>query len=102
MRGAEELMLSGKTLPASELHALGVVDIVAKDGEGKQAVRDWIIKTSRRRSGTQAIFSSRQQVNPLVRKELDAISELWVDAALRLEARDLKAIRRIVRLQGSE
>ena len=50
-RAAEELILSGKILPAAKLHEMGVVDVLAKDGEGEAAVQDWIAKNARRRSG---------------------------------------------------
>jgi DSF synthase len=42
---------------------------------------------------------ARRQVAPITREELDAVTETWVDAALRLEDRDLKMMSRIVRSQ---
>jgi DSF synthase len=99
MRAAEELILSGKVLPAAKLHEMGVVDVLAKDGEGEAAVTEWIMKNERRRNGMQAVFAARQLVHPVTRGELDAITETWVDAALRLEDRDLKMMSRIVRAQ---
>ena len=39
MRAAEELILSGKVLPASELYKMGIVDVLATDGQGETAVR---------------------------------------------------------------
>jgi DSF synthase len=38
-------------------------------------------------------------VSPITRAELDAVAETWVDAALRIEDRDLKMMGRIVRSQ---
>ena len=99
MRAAEELILSGRVLPAAELHKMGVVDVLAKDGEGATAVRDWIAKNAKRRNGMQAAFRARKLVNPVTREELDAITDVWVDAAFRLHDRDLKMMGRIVRAQ---
>jgi len=99
MRAAEELVLSGKVLPAAKLHDMGIVDVLAKDGEGESAVTQWIIESDRRRNGMQAVFAARQHVQPVTREELDAITEIWVDAALRIEDRDLKMMSRIVRAQ---
>jgi DSF synthase len=45
------------------------------------------------------VFRARQIVQPVTREELDAVAETWVDAALRLEDRDLKMMSRIVRAQ---
>lgn len=99
MRAAEELILSGRVLPARQLHEMGVIDVIAKDGEGEIAVRDWIAKNAKRRNGVQAVFKARKLVQPVTREELDAITDTWVDAAMRLEDRDLKMMSRIVRAQ---
>ncbi len=99
MRAAEELILSGRVLPAKQLHEMGVIDVLAQDGEGENAVREWIAKNSKRRNGMQAVFKARKLVQPVTREELDAITDTWVDAAMRLEDRDLKMMSRIVRAQ---
>ncbi|HXC39277.1 MAG TPA: hypothetical protein VN667_10050, partial [Burkholderiales bacterium] len=43
---------------------------------------------------------ARRVTNPITRDELDKITNIWVDAALRLEERDLKMIGRLVRSQS--
>jgi DSF synthase len=98
-RGAEDLILSGKLLPAAKLHEMGIVDVLTKDGEGEATVQAWIAKNSRRRNGYQAVMRVRQQVNPVTREELDAIVDIWVDCAMRLEDRDLRMMSRVVRAQ---
>ena len=100
MRAAEEFILSGKVLPATELHKMGIVDVLATDGQGETAVRNWIAKNAKRRNGMQAVFNSRQFIHPVTREELDGIVGLWVDAALRLSERDLKMMTRLVRAQS--
>jgi DSF synthase len=62
-------------------------------------VREWIAKNAKRRNGMQAAFRARRCVNPVTREELDAITDVWVDAAFRLGDRDLKMMSRIVRAQ---
>lgn len=99
MRAAEDLIMSGRVLPAKTLHDMGIIDLVAKDGEGEAAVREWIARTAKRRNGMQGIYKARQHVHPVTREELDAITDTWVDAALRLQDRDLKMMSRIVRAQ---
>jgi DSF synthase len=99
MRAAEELILSGRMLSAAKLHEMGIVDVLAEDGQGESAVREWIAKSAKRRNGLQAVMRTRQIVNPITREELDAVAEAWVDAALRLEERDLKMISHLVRAQ---
>jgi DSF synthase len=99
IRAAEELILSGKILTAAELHKMGVVDVVATDGQGESAVRNWIARNAKRRNGLQAVFRARQFIHPVTRAELDGIVELWVEAALRLGERDVKMMNRLVRAQ---
>jgi DSF synthase len=57
------------------------------------------MRNDRRRNGLQAVHRARQQVSPITREELDAVADTWVDAALRIEDRDLKMMSRIVRSQ---
>jgi DSF synthase len=99
MRAAEEMILSGRILSAAKLHEMGVVDVLAKDGEGPSAVREWIAKNAKHRNGLQAALSARRRVNNVTREELDDITNVWVDAAFRLGDRDLRMMSRIVRAQ---
>ncbi len=99
LRAAEELILSGRVLPATKLHEMGVVDVLAEDGQGESAVRDWIARNAKRRNGTVGVLRARQLVQPIRREELDGVAELWVDAALKLEDKDLRMMGRIVRSQ---
>jgi DSF synthase len=99
VRAAEELVLSGKILSAAELHRMGVVDVIATDGQGETAVRNWIANNAKRRNGLQAVLRARNFIHPVTREELDGIVGLWVEAALRLNERDLKMMQRLVRAQ---
>jgi DSF synthase len=96
---AEEMILSGRIYSASELHALGVVDVVAEDGAGEAAVYEYVRGNERRHNGTQAVFRCRQYFQPITYDELMNITKVWVDAALRLDERDLKLMNRLVRAQ---
>jgi DSF synthase len=99
MRAAEEFILSGRVLSAAQLHKMGIVDVVATDGQGETAVRNWIAKNAKRRNGMQAVFRARSFIHPVTREELDGIVDLWVDAALRLSERDLRMMQRLVKAQ---
>lgn len=103
---AERLLRTGRQHSARELWEMGVVDVLAPDGEGVHAVNEFIRRHSRSRNGQQAIQQVRQRVNPLTHKELLDVVEIWVDAALRLTERDLRMMTRLVaaqeRLEQSE
>src|SRR5438094_7220379 len=99
LKAAEDLILSGRVLPAKKLHEMGIVDVLAKDGQGESAVQQWIAANRRKQNGTRAVFGLRQICNPVTRAELDATAESWVDAALRLTERDLRMMGWLVRAQ---
>ena len=99
MQAAEKLILSGELLPAKKLHEMGVVDILAPDGQGESVTHEWIRRNQKRRNGFQAVQQAKKIVQPITRDQLDQIVELWVDAALRLDEKDIKMMHRIVRSQ---
>ncbi len=98
-RKAEELIFSGRIYTAAQLQEIGVVDILAEDGAGEIAVYDYIRSNERRRNGIQAVFDCRRHLNPISYDELLNIANIWVDAALRLEDKDLKLMSRLGRSQ---
>jgi len=99
MKRAEEMILSGRVFTAAELHEIGVIDVLAEDGAGEAAVREFVDRHDRHRSGMQAMFDCRQHFHPVSYEELMNITTLWVDAAMRLEEKDLKLMSRLARSQ---
>jgi len=102
MPAAEKMVRSGKIYTGEELYLMGVVDVLAEDGQGKYALDNWIKKNHRSLNSFQAINKAKQRVNPLTFDELNDIVEIWVDAALRLDERNLKVMERLVRAQNSK
>jgi len=96
---AEQMILSGRLVLAEELHALGVVDVLAEPGEGEMAVHDYIRREARSRDGTLALRSVRDEIQPIVYSELMRVADIWVDAALRLEAKDVRMMERLASRQ---
>jgi DSF synthase len=102
MPAAEKMVRSGKIYTGEELYQLGVVDVLAEDGQGEYALNNWIKKNHRSLNSFQAINRAKQRVNPLTIEELYDITEIWVDAALRLDERNLKVMERLVRAQNTK
>ncbi|WP_085314784.1 crotonase/enoyl-CoA hydratase family protein [Derxia lacustris] len=98
-RTAERLILSGEILSARELHELGIVDAVVPEGTGRAGTMDWIRRQHRRRNGMQAVFQARDEIQPVTHDELMRVTGIWVDAALRLDDKDLRTMQRLVRAQ---
>ncbi len=99
LRAAEKMIQSGKIYTTEELYEMGVVDVLAEEGEGEQVLRDWVRKTNRSKNSFQAIQRAKQCVNPLTKQELLDITEIWVDAALRLSDSNLHMMERLVNAQ---
>ncbi|MEO7344871.1 MAG: enoyl-CoA hydratase-related protein, partial [Methylotenera sp.] len=102
MHTAEQMVRSGKIYTGEELYKMGVVDVLAEDGQGEYALNTWIKKNHRSLNSFQAINRAKQRVSPLTIDELNEITEIWVDAALRLDERNLKVMERLVRAQNSK
>lgn len=102
MAAAEKMVSSGKIYTGEELYQMGVVDVLAEDGQGEHALNYWIKKNHRSLNSFQAINRAKQRVNPLTIEELYDITEIWVDAALRLDERNLKVMERLVRAQNTK
>lgn len=97
---AERMLLKGRLYSSDELYEMGVVDILVEKGDGELAVYDFVRKESKQRNGAFAIRAAREISQPIVYDELVRIAELWVDAALRLDARDLRVMERLVARQN--
>ncbi len=96
---AEQMILSGRSYSAEELYEMGIVHALADPGEGRAEVERYIRHNRRRHSGHCAIYEASRSVNPLPLAELEAVVDLWADAALRLSEGDLKLMRRLVGAQ---
>ncbi|MDB5764844.1 MAG: hypothetical protein JWQ21_3839 [Herminiimonas sp.] len=98
-RKAEEMILGGKIYEARELHEMGIIDVLVPKGEGENAVYSFISQNSKRLNGMRAMYQCRHHTHSISYEELMNITEVWVDAALQLQDRDLKMMGRLVRAQ---
>ncbi|WP_246395565.1 crotonase/enoyl-CoA hydratase family protein [Gluconacetobacter tumulisoli] len=99
-RMAEKMILSGQTYTATELHDMGVVDILAEQGDGEATVREHLARIDRRYNAHEAILRTKRLVNPVSHQELRDVTDIWVDAALRLTETDLRKMMRLVNAQN--
>ena len=97
---AEEIIASGKIYTAEEMLALGVVDVVAEDGQGEAEIAALIKRRARMRNGLAALSATRRRVHSITFEELLDVVQIWVDAALRINLRDLKLMQRLVSRQN--
>lgn len=96
---AERMLLSGKVHSAEEMYDMGIVTILVENGQGEEAVLDYIAKTHRHHAGYMGVFDAGRRVDPLPYDELKDIVENWAATALKLDPRDLKLMRRLASAQ---
>lgn len=97
---AQRIIMSGELLTAEEMYELGLVDVLAEDGEGEEATIKYIQRHRKRSNSHTAMNRIRRCVNPITYEELIDITTVWVDAALQLTDRDLRMIERLVQAQN--
>jgi DSF synthase len=96
---AEELILSGRTFSAEELHHMGLIDVLAEPGEGEEAVRQYIKKRHRLFHAHQGLRRAIQAASPLDYGALIRVAEAWVSQAMDLRPRDLELMDYLIRAQ---
>ena len=99
LKRAEDIIMSGAVFSAKEMLDIGVVNELVEDGLGVESVRKLIQSRQRRANSYRSMQRAKQCYQPTTITELLDIVEVWVDAALQLDPRDLKMMNRLVRSQ---
>ncbi|OIP36191.1 MAG: hypothetical protein AUK27_02260 [Deltaproteobacteria bacterium CG2_30_66_27] len=100
MQRTERMLLNGKLYRAEELHAEGVVDILAEDGRGENTVYEYIVRNEKRRNAREAIHRVRRRLFPIRYEELLDVADIWVDTAMQVGPREIRLMERLARSQG--
>jgi DSF synthase len=96
---AEQMMLSNRLYSAEEMYDLGLVHVLAEPGCGEDAVKAYIARNGRKQNGHRGIYEASSLVDPITLEDLEAVVEIWADAALCLSDADLKLMKRLVDAQ---
>ncbi|WP_414488933.1 crotonase/enoyl-CoA hydratase family protein, partial [Stenotrophomonas maltophilia] len=96
---AEKIILDGRVYSAEEMHALGIVDVLAKKGEGRAAVEELIRQQQRTPQSYLAMNAARSIAQAVSYDELLEITKVWVDSALALGDRSLRTMDRLIKAQ---
>jgi len=96
---AKRMIASGKVYKAEELYDMGVVDVLAPNGKGREAVHDYIEHQKNRSLGFQCLDQVVERFNPLTYNELMEVTTLWVDAAMQLTHKNLRLMEYLVKAQ---
>jgi DSF synthase len=95
----EKMIISGRIYSAEELFDLGVVDVLAENGDGVNEASKFIERHQKSQNTRKALLKIRHRINPVTLEELLDIGQIWVDAAMSLGDRELKIMERLIRSQ---
>lgn len=96
---AMRMILSGEVFTAEAMHAMGIVDILAENGQGEQAVHAYILRNQSRHKAHSAAYEARRRVSPVSLAELREVCDVWVDTAMSLTTSDLRRMTHLVSAQ---
>jgi DSF synthase len=96
---AEKMILSGNLYTGAQLYGMGIVDVLAEDGEGEAVVREYIERNSRKFNAQHAMCRTRRQVNPVTNEELRGVVDIWVETAMSVTEPDLRKMERLAQAQ---
>jgi len=97
---AERLITSGLLYSAEQLYEMGIVDILAEPGKGREKLGDFIRSSRRKTNAKRLIHHIHDNYNSISYDELLDITQLWVDSVLRLDSSQIKTMQRLVRAQN--
>ena len=99
-RMAKEIILGGKLYSATELHDMGLIDILVDDGAGRHAVDTYIRQHDKLWNAHLALQRIQAACQRMTRDELQQSAAIWVEAALKVRPAHLRIMDRLVRAQN--
>lgn len=96
---AKEIILSGRVYSAEEMHAAGIVDVLAEDGQGEDAIYSHVKRMAGKHNAERAFYNTRRRVNPITQQELLDVVDTWADAVFELTDADFRKMEYLVARQ---
>jgi DSF synthase len=98
---AESLILEGRLYNASEMHELGLAELVAAPGHGRQEMERHLLKLSKRFDAVLSVFHAKRRTAPISYREMTDIVEDWVSTGAQLSSRSLRKMRKLAIAQDA-
>jgi len=96
---ARRLIMDHRVYTANELYDIGVVDVLAPDGEGRVAAADYMRRHSALAPGLHGFQAAADRTVPVSYDELLDVVEIWVDTALQLSNKNRRLMAYFARAQ---
>jgi DSF synthase len=97
---ALELMHSPKVYTATEMKCKHLVDIVVPDGQGEDAVHDFIEQRRSKSNGLSSGPFLKKMVQNISHEELVMITHYWAECVFNLSEKDLRALNMLLYRQN--
>lgn len=97
---AAHRLVGGQMHTAEQLHEMGVIDVLAEDGQGEWALQEHVRKNQKSHYGAVAAYRARKRIDPVSHGELQDIVDIWTDAVFRLTDSDLRYMDRLAAAQA--
>jgi DSF synthase len=99
---ARRLIMDRRMHTAEELYDMGVIDELASDGEGREAVASYMKRHSDIAPGLHGFQAAVDRAMPVSYDELYDIVEHWVDTALQLSEKNRRLMAYFARAQSRQ
>jgi DSF synthase len=96
---SEQIISSGAAYSGTEMHDMGVVDVVAPPGRLRETALAWMLEGEERWLRRRALAQTRRQCFPVEHEELIKIVELWAECSYNVLEQDLRHMERLVAAQ---
>lgn len=96
---ARMLLEDGLTRTGTEAKALGLVDLVCPSGDAERALLRFVAENQHRLETLVTLKRVRDRVDPVTRRELLDVVDMWVDLALGLGESELRRMDCLARVQ---
>ncbi len=96
---AKQLIEDGVTRSAEEVHELGLIDRVCEPGRAEACLREMVAESAPKFRTMKTLRQVRHRVDPVTRRELLDVVDLWVDLAMGLSDNDLRRMDCLARVQ---
>ena len=97
---ASRIIKDHRIYTATELYEMGVVDILAPDGDGRAAVNDYMQRFLSLAHGYHGFQAAFDRVNPVDYEELRDVVNIWVKNALQLSEKNRRLMAYFARAQA--
>ena len=97
---ARRMIMDRRVHTAEELYEMGVIDVLAPDGGGREAVLNYMQRHSAIAPGLHGFQAAVDRAMPVSYEELYDIVEHWVDAALQLSDKNRRLMSYFARAQA--